>query len=704
MMRPYLAILADSFHAALASRVLWCAMVAIWLLLAALAPIGYREDFTTTFRWQDFAAGTKLKAMLATGLTEPDEAGPAVAAVAAAMPDELKQQLRRVGQGGEERIELRLFADAFNELLDDESWYDASAWSDKLRPFELTKLEQADAAELGDSARRRRARLRLEAAFPGVFEASSAQSILLTYAGFDFPASFAVDGRQFKALINQFVLPQLVNLLLGFVLVFLGILVTASLIPDLLQPGSLHLLLSKPVSRTLLLLSKFLGGCAFVFLCVTQLVIGLWLISGFRLDIWNARLLWCIPVSVFLFSVFYSVSVLAGLRWRSAILSIGVTCMFGAVVFVVGFVGGLFDNLVRGPDTIVSTALSGDQIFAKTRGQGLKRFDPSTNQWSEILEGEAMGRDRVIAPVGVDDPTGRPGEFPMIATAQIRGGRFNAFGSGSLDLLLIEKRNDWEPRRGIRLPVSTGRLYATPDGGLIAQNTGGLFYAPASEVGSDVDQASEADGLGSFLSKLMNMQGAGTDKFKSILPSRISVVRPSRVVLRPGGERASVTSSPLELWLLSVGRLFHLRQLTTAAEDSGKPAEGPWDVIASVTIDGEASADAELAVSGGLVIVSRLGEPVQLFNADDLSSIRIDEANLAETEAFAESDWVSLLGLPSVDGRSRFLNVASDGTAEIIRMTTGEKTTTSTSQPMNYRDVESVHYDTASGHVLLAHG
>ena len=49
-MKPYLAIIRDSFHAALASRVLWIAFVAIWLVLAALAPFGYQEDLTTDFR------------------------------------------------------------------------------------------------------------------------------------------------------------------------------------------------------------------------------------------------------------------------------------------------------------------------------------------------------------------------------------------------------------------------------------------------------------------------------------------------------------------------------------------------------------------------------------------------------------------------------------------------------------------------------
>ena len=65
-MRPYLAIIRDSFHAALSSRVLWIAFVAIWVVLASLAPIGYQEDLTAEFRGaRDLENRSRLQALLA---------------------------------------------------------------------------------------------------------------------------------------------------------------------------------------------------------------------------------------------------------------------------------------------------------------------------------------------------------------------------------------------------------------------------------------------------------------------------------------------------------------------------------------------------------------------------------------------------------------------------------------------------------------
>ena len=85
--RPYFAVIVDSFRAALSSRVLWVAMVMLWLFLLLLAPFGYREDFTTRFRWQDFHNGTRMKAMLARGLVAEHGDQTPEGRLAGAMPE-----------------------------------------------------------------------------------------------------------------------------------------------------------------------------------------------------------------------------------------------------------------------------------------------------------------------------------------------------------------------------------------------------------------------------------------------------------------------------------------------------------------------------------------------------------------------------------------------------------------------------------------
>ena len=107
-----------------------------------------------------------------------------------------------------------------------------------------------------------------------------------------------------------------------------AILVTAPIIPKCSIPVSLSLLLSKPVSRSLMFLAKFVGGCAFILINVTYLIVGLWAIVGLRLGIWSQGLLLCIPIFLFLFAIYYSVSAFSGVVWRNAVVCVVMTVVF----------------------------------------------------------------------------------------------------------------------------------------------------------------------------------------------------------------------------------------------------------------------------------------------------------------------------------------------------------------------------------------
>ncbi len=690
-MRPYLAVILDSFHAALSSRVLWIAFIAIWILLGALAPIGYREDLTTEFRRWDFDNGTQLKVMLAQGLADPQQKDKALGRVSLALPDDLKRQLRRVAQGDEVRIRTDALADGLNKVMDGDDWYDADAWRRTARLRELRELDATEDDQLSETLRKRRSRLRIEAALPGVFQARSSRSILLTYGGVDFPAPLPFGKEQFDRVTNQFILPMLMNWLLGFALIFLGILVTASIVPDMLQPGSLHLLLSKPVNRSLLLLSKFVGGCAFVFLCVCQLVVGLWLIAGIRLDIWNIRLLWCIPVAVFLFAVFYSVSFLAGLRWRTPILAIGVTVMFGALVLVIGAIGGYFDIFVVQPDAIRSIALAGDDMVATTHGGTLQRFDQEKNQWHPLSD-PGKGRGDLIVPLTkLDDQ--------HIVTARIKGGRFNPYGSGSLDLQLLERDTHWEPEPTLRLPIATRRLFAVPGKSVIAMNTGGLTAAawdqivqwdsaddqknnlPPKEKNNQTANTIRA-GFGNWLAEMNRKRGGATSEFKSILPAGVTVVQPVRIVMSDDSQA---------MILYSLGRLSRLEmpvadaKKTNAADDTAT-----WNVTAQVELDGEAAKRTVIAISGDKVLVSRDEENLKCFDALTL-----------EMECELPLDDLppihSAIGLG--DGQ-RFMVVLASGQSSVVSVHQG---TASLDQSNAYDDVEVVSFDHASRRLVIVH-
>jgi ABC-type transport system involved in multi-copper enzyme maturation permease subunit len=127
--------------------------------------------------------------------------------------------------------------------------------------------------------------------------------------------------------------------------IMVSIIITAFFIPNMMRKGAIDLLLSKPMSRPLLLLYKYIGGMTFVFLNTAFAVGGVWLVIGLRTGLWGPGILWSIPAITFYFAVLYAISTLAAVTTRSAIVAILVTMGFWAVMFLVGFIHNKLEPL-----------------------------------------------------------------------------------------------------------------------------------------------------------------------------------------------------------------------------------------------------------------------------------------------------------------------------------------------------------------------
>src|SRR5277367_4064233 len=63
---------------------------------------------------------------------------------------------------------------------------------------------------------------------------------------------------------------------------FLSVFASAGLVPSVLEPGRIELLLSKPLSRTHILLGRFVGNVLVVTLNSSYLTLGVWTILGVK--------------------------------------------------------------------------------------------------------------------------------------------------------------------------------------------------------------------------------------------------------------------------------------------------------------------------------------------------------------------------------------------------------------------------------------
>jgi ABC-type transport system involved in multi-copper enzyme maturation permease subunit len=131
---------------------------------------------------------------------------------------------------------------------------------------------------------------------------------------------------------------RLVNTIGGWVAVLIGVIVTASFIPNMLRKGTVDLLLAKPVVRANLLVFKYLGGLTFLFLNALVAIGGVWLVMGLRTGIWPYTFLLSSLVLTFFFAILYAVSALFGVLTRSTVVSILMTCFVWLVLWVVGLV------------------------------------------------------------------------------------------------------------------------------------------------------------------------------------------------------------------------------------------------------------------------------------------------------------------------------------------------------------------------------
>jgi ABC-type transport system involved in multi-copper enzyme maturation permease subunit len=103
---------------------------------------------------------------------------------------------------------------------------------------------------------------------------------------------------------------------------FLAIFASAGLMPSVLEAGRISLLLSKPLTRTMLLMGRYFGNVFIVLMNHVYLICSIWVVIGIKTKIWDTRFLLAIPISVFIFAVFLCVVVLIGVVFESAALSV----------------------------------------------------------------------------------------------------------------------------------------------------------------------------------------------------------------------------------------------------------------------------------------------------------------------------------------------------------------------------------------------
>lgn len=641
-MRPYLAILQDSFRFALSSRVLLVMLVIISVVLIAVAPASYREQLTTEIYHDEIPKPTELALRIASGAdlgqNEPrrrvwDRLSPEFrnqinAYIATLQENDQPRENNKRSQA----VSSRGLADELNKILVDREFYATDAWRRERLSPEARALLDAGVSRLSDEQVMRLNRLLLESSFYNFINAGPPTSIRIIY----WPIETDWVHRLRIEEIRQFItarLPWAIDTFLLSVGLLIAAIVTAPLIPQTFEPGSLSLQLSKPISRSLLFLSKFVGGCAFTLLCATYFFIGLWLILGFRWQIWVHEILWCIPIYVFVFSIYYTVSAIAGLIWRNAVVSIVVVIAFWFFCFVIGTAKNWWQEILdfqRFKQLIVFD----DQLIAVNEINVPQRWNKSTRQWQETLL--TASEERTVSVLGMTP------QSDMIGPVADRNGKWVALVKNSWSnrrtwndeatLSIAYVDDELELRTVGKAPYGTFAIAPETGGTIVAVSGDGLFHRIAVPAADQLSRNGDADDAG------------GESKFQVCGPvEKFAMIRPYAAAMNRNRDVLAVYSR-------GTIRLFK-------ANENGQFAQ-----VAVNKLEGVEIALTSLAFAGDALMIAHSDGKLYL----------LDGNSLEQRKLFQPESKVSPRHLRAAEGGRWFAVSYHNGNLWLIDATSGE--------------------------------
>ncbi|MFG0305440.1 MAG: ABC transporter permease [Phycisphaerales bacterium JB040] len=128
-------------------------------------------------------------------------------------------------------------------------------------------------------------------------------------------------GLFYRFLFANFFIP----VWLTWAATILALISTAGIIPDLVRGGVIETMLSKPISRTRLFLTRYATGLLFVLGQVGVFTLGCLLVMGIRGGVWDVQLFLAVPIVLVFYSYLFGVCALLGILTRSTITALLLT-------------------------------------------------------------------------------------------------------------------------------------------------------------------------------------------------------------------------------------------------------------------------------------------------------------------------------------------------------------------------------------------
>lgn len=472
-MSAYIAIFKDCFHEALSSRVLWILLVLITLFLALFVPLSITERPSIRIRPVEVYAPIEFMSQISeAGRDSSSSPGGAIWAL---LDADDRNRVNKLLAEQEENRDLREIygnlsrvLNAVNKMEDPRELRGGGAFDGVVPPEDAESLIERETDGLALEEERQLNRLLIGAAFPDAIYLRDEPETLVTYFG----KSSGLDPLPLsKNLIVERGMTTVTAFLVGTLGVMMAILVTASMIPQTFDKGAIDLLLSKPINRSFLFLSKYFGGCAFILINACYLVVGIFLLAGIRFEFWQPRILFSIPILLFLFAVYYSISAIAGVIWHNPVVSIVLTIMFWATCAFVGLARRVVDEVVLTPNRIAGVVPAGSALFVANEANRLLKWDEGEATWSQLEDTSGVA-PAITAILGLAGPVYDADQDRIVAVRSrpemnMRGRRGRGSASGSSATAIVGgAESEWQLEVGPSIGDSTVGIHADASGGI----------------------------------------------------------------------------------------------------------------------------------------------------------------------------------------------------------------------------------------------
>jgi len=541
-MKAYFTIISDCFHEAFVSRILWIVLGLITLFLIALAPISVEERLAINIRVNEvFDAEAFLKQVAREGAANADTPGSFLwGMIEETDQTKLTEAIddnKEDGRGRAIRGALSNLLDLANDVEDPKTIYSDTAFANVKLPDEAQELWDKRDAGLNEEEGRRLNRYLIGSAFPrSIYLRNAAETHLSYFIWFKDLDALPLA----KEDILEGSLTAVTTFLLGTLGVMIAILITASMIPQTFDKGAIDLLLSKPLNRPFLFLAKYFGGCAFIAINAAYLVGGLCLLSGLRWDFWQPRMLLGIPIFLFLFGIYYSISAIAGVIWRNSVVCVFLTVAFWAMCFTVGTSRTVIQEVFMAQAQASRILPLDSAPIVKAEANVIVRWDEENEE------------DPWVPFEDVSDSAGIPPQM-----SQVNG---PAYDSKNDRVIALRSRAQGPGRRGFG-GNSAGTVVGGPASEWTFEDGPELKDRPSAIV---VDQEGGISVIGRRGVQRLIEDEEGNETYQNIGPS-IGMVNPTSVSLDPGTRRLAVWDGE-KISLYSVGddgtyELDHEREL-----------------------------------------------------------------------------------------------------------------------------------------------